>query len=65
MNMLFLTLYGILLHKYCRQEEIPVGIIALGRNHADLGNVMGIFCNYLPCKICVFPEKSVPEHFAR
>ncbi len=62
LNTLFLSLYGILLHLYCELNELVIGVIVSGRNHTDLENVVGVFCNYLPFKICIYPETGFSEY---
>ena len=45
--MVLLAAYNILLAKYCGQEDIVVGSPIAGRQHADLGNIVGMFVNTL------------------
>jgi len=42
-----LTAFKILLHRYSRQNDIAVGTIISGRNHAKLESVIGYFLNTL------------------
>jgi amino acid adenylation domain-containing protein len=47
--MVLLAVYYILLHKYSRdgQEDIVIGSAALGRSHADVEGLIGMFVNTL------------------
>lgn len=51
MHMLLLAAYYILLSKYSRQDDIVVGIPVVGRNHADLQSMIGVFINMLPIRM--------------
>jgi len=48
--MLLLSIYYILLSKYTGQDEIVVGSPIVGRNTAELYNIIGMFVNSLPMK---------------
>jgi amino acid adenylation domain-containing protein len=45
--MVLLAIENILLSIYSEQEDIIVGTPVAGRNHADLGNIIGMFVNTL------------------
>jgi amino acid adenylation domain-containing protein len=45
--MILLAIYNIFLAKVCGQEDIIVGTPVVGRRHADLENIMGVFINTL------------------
>ncbi|MCP5052102.1 MAG: amino acid adenylation domain-containing protein [bacterium] len=45
--MMLLTVYNILLHRYTGQEDIIIGTPTAGRNHADLGEIIGFFLETL------------------
>ncbi|WP_443659035.1 non-ribosomal peptide synthase/polyketide synthase [Clostridium algidicarnis] len=47
MNMILLSIFNILLSKYSGQEDVIVGVPIVGRPHADLQNIMGMFVNTL------------------
>ncbi len=56
---LFMTLlatYTILLSRFCNQEEIVIGTPVVGRSHADLEQIIGMFVNTLPLKN--YPQRS-------
>lgn len=48
--MTLLSIYYVLLGKLSGQEDIVVGTPITGRNHADLGEIMGMFVNTLPIR---------------
>ena len=48
--MILLSCYYILLSKYTMQEDIVVGTPVIGRNKAELLNIVGMFVNSLPIK---------------
>jgi tyrocidine synthetase-3 len=45
--MVLLSIYNILLMKYCNQEDIVVCVPISGRTHIDLENIFGMFVNTL------------------
>ncbi|MBN2864186.1 MAG: amino acid adenylation domain-containing protein, partial [Bacteroidales bacterium] len=45
MYMVLLSLYSILMSKYCSQEDLVVGTPTAGRPHVDLEQVVGMFVN--------------------
>jgi non-ribosomal peptide synthetase component F/acyl carrier protein len=56
--MVLLSIYNILLSKYCGQEDIVVGTPAAGRPHADLENMIGMFVNTLAMRSRPKGEKT-------
>ncbi|MCP5046251.1 MAG: amino acid adenylation domain-containing protein, partial [bacterium] len=48
--MVLLSLYTVLLSKLSGQEDIVAGTPVAGREHADLGSIMGMFVNTLPLR---------------
>jgi amino acid adenylation domain-containing protein len=56
--MVLLSIYNILLCKYCGQEDIVVGTPAAGRPHADLENMIGMFVNTLAMRSRPQGEKT-------
>ncbi|MCX7920660.1 MAG: amino acid adenylation domain-containing protein [Clostridia bacterium] len=54
--MILLAAYNVLLHKYSAQEDIIVGSPIMGRPHADLQDMVGVFINTLPFRN--YPETS-------
>ncbi|MCK4761145.1 MAG: amino acid adenylation domain-containing protein [Candidatus Aminicenantes bacterium] len=61
LNILMLSLYFLLLSKYSDQEDIIVGSLVSGRNHADLENVIGMFANFLPIRSRIDPGRTFGE----
>ncbi|MCP4158142.1 MAG: hypothetical protein GY757_61150, partial [bacterium] len=47
MFMLLLAIYNVMLYKITGQENILVGTVNAGRQHADLENILGMFVNTL------------------
>jgi tyrocidine synthetase-3 len=48
--MVLLTIYYVLLEKLGGQQDLVIGIPVLGRRHADLENIIGMFVNTLPLR---------------
>jgi len=61
MYMLILTIFNVLLFKLTGQEDIAVGTIISGRNHADLEKIIGIFVNVLVMRNFPGNEKTFSE----
>jgi tyrocidine synthetase-3 len=59
--MILLTLYYVFLSKISGQEDIIVGTMASGRNHADLEQIIGMFVNTLALRNYPVVEKEFPE----
>ncbi|WP_034862404.1 condensation domain-containing protein, partial [Ruminiclostridium cellobioparum] len=47
MHMVLLTVLNVLLYKYTGQEDVVIGTGIVGRPHADLENIVGMFVNML------------------
>ncbi len=58
LNTALIALYGTLLSKYSRQQEIMIGSLTAGRNHADLSSMLGMFVHYIPLRIRVKPDTA-------
>ncbi|OKP94756.1 non-ribosomal peptide synthetase [Paenibacillus sp. P32E] len=56
-NIVLLSAYYVLLHKYTTQEDLVVGSLVSGRDHPDLNNIVGVFVNFLPIRC--YPKRSV------
>jgi non-ribosomal peptide synthetase component F len=56
--MMLLALCNILLSKLSGQEDITIGTVAAGRNHADLENTLGIFVNTIALRNYPSREKT-------
>ncbi|MFI0976470.1 amino acid adenylation domain-containing protein [Streptomyces sp. NPDC021093] len=65
------TLFGalvasvqLLLSRYARQQDVALGTVVSGREHAELENVLGFFVNTLVLRSDVRPELTVAEFLA-
>jgi amino acid adenylation domain-containing protein len=56
--MVMLGLYGLLLHRYSRQDDILIGSPISGRNHAECNSLMGSFINRLVFRLRIDPKLS-------
>ena len=61
MFMVFMAAYNILLHKYSQSDDIVVGTVTAGRNHADLENIVGMFVNTLAIRCYPEGKKNYTE----
>ena len=61
MNILMFSVYIILLHKLSNQEDITVGTVVAGRQHADLQNMLGMFVNTLPIRMVLKREDTYSD----
>lgn len=61
--MLMLSAYYILLKKYSSQDDIVIATPSVGRNIADLYNIVGMFVNTLPLRLSIDSKKSVKKLF--
>jgi len=59
--MLFISMFYIFLHKLSGQEDIVLGTDALGRRHADLSSVIGMFVNTIVLRNYPIPNKTYRE----
>ncbi|WP_182300401.1 non-ribosomal peptide synthetase [Cohnella cholangitidis] len=57
-----MSVYSLLLHKYARQDDLIVGALAAGRNHADLMSVMGAFIDYIPVRFRIDSDSSWSDY---
>ncbi|WP_239615326.1 non-ribosomal peptide synthetase [Cohnella mopanensis] len=64
-NVILLTAYAIVLNKYTRQQDLVVGSLVSGRNHADLESIVGMFVNYLPLRMSIDPAMTFVETLER
>ena len=53
LNILFFSIYGVLLNKYSGQNDIIIGSLVAGRRHADLAEVVGMFANFIPIRLII------------
>lgn len=50
-NILLFAAYGLLMNQYSGQDDIIIGSLVAGRQHADLENIIGVFMNFLPVRL--------------
>lgn len=62
-NMLMLSIYNVFLHKLSGDEDIIVGMPVGGREHAGLGNMVGMFLNTLAIRSYPSADKTFIEYF--
>jgi amino acid adenylation domain-containing protein len=63
--MLLAALFGILLEKYSRQQDIIIGSVVAGRRHEELEAVIGLFTNTLPLRLQVRGELGFGDFAAQ
>jgi amino acid adenylation domain-containing protein len=61
MFMVLLALFNVFLSKISGREDIVIGTQVVGRRHADLQKIMGIFINTLPLRNYPAGEKTFKE----
>ncbi len=59
-----LSAFDLLLHRYCKQDDLIVGVPLAGRNQSELHNVVGYFINPVPVRSQVSGEISFREFLA-
>ncbi len=62
---MLLSAYEILLHRYCQQDDLLVGVPLAGRNHQDLQNMVGYFINPVPLRSRVDDDPTFAEYLER
>lgn len=60
-NVIWFSVYGLLISKYSGQEDIVIGSTVAGRQHGDLENIIGMFANFLPVRIRINPGYTFLE----
>lgn len=61
---LLLAAYQVLLHRYCRQSDLIVGIPASGRSRSGFAPILGNFVNPLPLRSRPSAAKSFVDYLA-
>lgn len=64
---LFTTLlsgYEILMHRYCQQDDIVVGVPLAGRTQSELKGLTGYFINPVPVRSDVSEDPTITEYLA-
>ncbi|WNV06060.1 amino acid adenylation domain-containing protein [Candidatus Methylospira mobilis] len=59
---LLLAAYKTLLHRYCRQNDLIVGVPGSGRDQARFAQVVGVFVNPLPLRTHPIADKPFPDY---
>ncbi|MCP5052793.1 MAG: AMP-binding protein, partial [bacterium] len=60
--MVLLTVYSIFLSKITNQEDIVIGTVSAGRNHADLKKIVGMFVNTMGLRTFPLSPKRTGEY---
>ncbi|MAS92169.1 MAG: hypothetical protein CMO55_03140 [Verrucomicrobiales bacterium] len=60
-----LSAYDILMHRYCQQDDIVVGVPLAGRTQPELQNGVGYFINPVPIRSTVDEDPTVAEYLAQ
>lgn len=56
-----LSAYDILMHRYCRQDDIVVGVPLAGRTQPELRNTVGYYINPVPIRSTVEDDPTVSD----
>ncbi|MBD3919132.1 amino acid adenylation domain-containing protein [Paenibacillus sp. PR3] len=62
LNAVMISLYAFVLSKYTQQDELMVGSLVSGRNHADLASMLGMFINYIPLRIQIKTQNEFTNY---
>ena len=60
---IMLSAFAVLLSKYAGQEDLIIGIPALGRDHPSLTDVIGMFVGTLPIRLSSSGEQTIYDYF--
>ncbi len=60
--MVTLAAFGILLHKYSRQQDLIIGTPAMGRQHPDLQTITGMLVNTLALRLTPSADTAVKNY---
>jgi len=60
-----LSAYDILMHRYCQQEDIVVGVPLAGRTQPELRGTVGYYINPVPVRSTVEDDPSITDYLAR
>ena len=63
--MVLLAGYATLLYRFCRQDDLVIGVPFAGRDRADFDGIVGYFINTLPLRVGVRAETTFIELLAR
>mgnify|MGYP001005791809 CR=1 FL=1 len=59
-----LSAYNLLLHRYCRQEDLVVGVPLAGRTQPELRDSVGYFINPVPLRSVLDESLTVADYLA-
>lgn len=57
-----LSAYNLLMHRYCRQDDIVVGVPLAGRTQSELRNSVGYFINPVPIRSILEEDLTVSDY---
>ena len=60
-----LSAYEILLHRYCQQDDLVVGVPLAGRSQPELQSLVGYFINPVPVRSTVEDDPTVSEYLTK
>ncbi len=60
-----LSAYDILLHRYCQQDDLVVGVPLAGRSQPELQSLVGYFINPVPVRSDVSDDPTVVDYLTR
>ena len=61
---MFLSLYQLLLSRYCGEQDIVVGMSAAIRPRPEFADLIGYFINMVPLRMQLEPARQWSEHAA-
>jgi len=63
--MIILTVFSLLLARYCRQDDVVIGCPVTGRTQREFEPLIGVFANTLPLRIRLTDDPTVRELLGR
>ena len=60
-----LSAFEILMHRYCQQDDLVIGVPLAGRSQPDLQNIVGYFINPVPVRSTVDDDPTVAAYLER
>ncbi|MCB9252923.1 MAG: amino acid adenylation domain-containing protein [Flavobacteriales bacterium] len=62
LNNFMVSLYGLMVSRLSKQEDVVIGVMSSGRSHIDLENLIGVFINFLPVRMYPKRESLLSEY---
>ncbi len=59
-----LSAYNVLMHRYCQQDDIVVGVPLAGRTQSELRSTVGYYLNPVPLRSTVEDDPTISEFLA-